>query len=112
LVVPRRKSSLVDAFMGGGHGQALPPWLVMGAYRERQRRGRAGQGRHGGGCMVTTFLFAPAVLRCFLGKKRKRKEKEGRRKGERKGREKILDMNFFGRKIKDNLWDWSKFYFL
>jgi hypothetical protein len=48
----------------------------MGAYRERQRGGRAGQGRHGGGCMVTTFLFAPADLRCFLGKKRKRKRRE------------------------------------
>jgi hypothetical protein len=58
----------------------------MGAYRERQRGGRAGQGRHGGGCMVTTFLFAPAVLCCFLGKKKRgKREKEEEKERENEG---------------------------
>jgi hypothetical protein len=47
-----------------------------------------------------------------------RKERGKREKEEEKEREKegIKGKNsrheFFGRKIKDNLWDWSKFYFL
>jgi hypothetical protein len=44
-------------------------------------------------------------------KREKRKEERGGKKGKGKKRNIFHIWKLAGRKIKDNLWDWSKFYF-
>jgi hypothetical protein len=44
-------------------------------------------------------------------KRRKGEERKKRKRKKRKFR-KFSNLKFFGIKIKDNLWDWSKIYFL
>jgi hypothetical protein len=97
------------------------PWPAMGSSPGRKRRGRGSRlgcpwrmrrkGAWGVGARARSLLLGPLCLFVLAreeeGKRRrKKKKKEGKKKTW-----KIPKLKIFMRKIKHNLWDWSKNYF-
>jgi hypothetical protein len=76
-----------------------------------ERGGAMGEGVELG--PAASFSPAPSLLLAWgrEAKRRERKEKKGREKGKGKNRNIFQIWKFPWRKIKDNLWDWSKNYF-
>jgi hypothetical protein len=70
LVIPQRKTALVEAFHeGGGHDRAQAKWTATGAHSEREGRGN-GKGERGtargaaGGAMGGGLLGALLSVGC------------------------------------------------
>jgi hypothetical protein len=131
FVIPRRKTSLVEALYGRAAMAGVGAlWSTMGNSPERGERGTGGgeggwgtmgRGCYGGARWLLLYLCCSCAARAFCTweKARRReekgeekeKEKEEKEKKQKKKYEKISKLKIF-KKIKDNLWSWSKIIFV
>jgi hypothetical protein len=101
LVIPQRKTVLVGALQrrrpwSGGKGWAGYGAGIGGAMRVPALREREAQSDG-------SFFVRAATLCRKEGEEREEKKEKGRKKGEKEKRENFPNLNFFGKKIKDNL---------
>jgi hypothetical protein len=104
-------------------GQPWPNLSYMNGHAELAgEEGKGKRGVGGGAAMVGgrgaqsysySFSCAYCCLMLCAGRREVKREKRERRKGREQEKEKKkigkkLNLKFFGEKIKDNLWDWSK----
>jgi hypothetical protein len=108
---------------GKGGGERRGAGVERHGEREGSRRGLVGVAWEGAaGAVSCSCCFSLLHVFCFYVSVRRRKQQEGEeKKGKKKKkrmkennekREQFVNMEIFRKKIKDNLWSWSKIIFV